>query len=68
MTEIELTLLQLRINLIEELLCRNIDFRNPYLEALNVISAIAEEQQEDNSQEFVLAIKDLMARINKTPS
>lgn len=68
MTEIELTLLQLRINLIEEILCRNIDFRNPYLEALNVIAAIAEDQQEDKSQEFVLAVKSLMARINKTPA
>lgn len=68
MNNTELAVLQLRINLIEELLCRDLEFRKPYIEALSLIASIAEDQQQDNSEDFVSAIKNLMARINKTPA
>ncbi len=68
MNEINTALLLLRVQLMEELLCQKTDFRNSYLDALNLLSGIIKSNNEVQSKEMSNAIDELILKLNKQGS
>ena len=67
MTDVEKILITTRLNIIEELLCQKSDFRNSYLEAIELLSIIVTDRGGNLSTEIASALHDVVARINKVP-
>lgn len=67
MTDVEKILITTRLNIIEELLCQKSDFRNSYLEAIELLSIIMVDRGGNQSNEISSALQEVVTRINKTP-
>lgn len=67
MTDVDKILITTRLNIIEELLCQKSDFRNSYLEAIELLSIIIIDRGGDQSDEISSALQDVVTRINKVP-
>lgn len=68
MTDVEKILITTRLNIIEELLCQKSDFRDSYLEAIQLLSIIVTDRGGDSSTEISSALNDVIIRINQTPT
>lgn len=68
MNNVDTILNSIRLNVIEELLCKDPNFRMGYLDALNILSNIIKENKETNSKELASGLDNVIIRINKTPS
>jgi len=67
MTDVDTILNSIRLNVIEELLCKDPNFRMGYLDALNIVSAVIKENNESNSIVLSSGLDNVISRINKTP-
>lgn len=67
MINIERILITTRLGIIEEILCQKSDFRDSYLEAIQLLSTIVKDRGGDNSEEISSALQEVVTRINKVP-
>src|SRR5690606_369120 len=67
MVDIDKILINTRLGIIEEILCQKTDFRNSYLEAIQLLSSIVKDRGGDNSEEISSALQEVVTRINKVP-
>lgn len=68
MNNVDTILNSIRLNVIEDLLCKDPNFRMGYLDALNILSNVIKENEETSSKELTSGLDNVICRINKTPS
>lgn len=67
MSDIERILITTRLGIIEEILCQKSDFRDSYLDAIQLLSTIVKARGGDYSEEISSALEEVVTRINKVP-